>query len=180
MKLRDVFDILDATTGQPLGVAREDLSQGLALLRLVLDKRFLPTRIVVAAGLEAPPQLVIEKRFTLFRPILTVRDGAGRFLGRFRGKVFSIGGGFWIEDEGGSPLAEVKGDWKGWNFRVQTPDGRLLATFGRQWGGLAKELFTTADSYVAALEPDSSRMPRAEELLLAAALAIDVVYKEAS
>ncbi len=49
----------------------------------------------------------------------------------------------------------------------------------KKWAGLGKELFTSADNYIISLKNLSGASPVASALLLAAGLAIDVVYKEA-
>jgi hypothetical protein len=48
----------------------------------------------------------------------------------------------------------------------------------KQWAGLGKELFTSADNYVIALDERLPVAPEAAALLLAAGLAIDTVYNE--
>ena len=88
---------------------------------------------------------------------------------------FSLGGAFRVFTAGGTEIAVVKGDWKGWNFRFLSGDTELgLVT--KQWAGLGKELFTTADNYMISI----NGTPNVEinTLLLAAGLAIDTVLKE--
>ncbi|MEQ1853333.1 MAG: phospholipid scramblase-related protein, partial [Chthoniobacteraceae bacterium] len=59
--------------------------------------------------------------------------------------------------------------------RFSASNGTELGVVSRKWGGVAKELLTSADNYVVAVhQPD----PAAAMLLLAAGLAIDTVYKE--
>jgi hypothetical protein len=48
----------------------------------------------------------------------------------------------------------------------------------KKWAGLGKELFTSADNYVISLTDISAGNPGASALLLAAGLAIDIVFKE--
>jgi hypothetical protein len=50
----------------------------------------------------------------------------------------------------------------------------------KKWAGLGKELFTTADNYVISLTDLGGAGQGASALLLAAGLAIDVVFKEQS
>jgi hypothetical protein len=50
----------------------------------------------------------------------------------------------------------------------------------KKWGGVAKELFTSADTSMVSIGPEVASRREARILLLAAALAIDVVYKEAN
>jgi uncharacterized protein YxjI len=96
-------------------------------------------------------------------------------IGTFKSRLLTLGGKFGVYDAGGNEVAMVKGNWVGWDFRFLTASGAELGVVSRKWGGVAKELFTSADSYVVAVhEPDSA----AAILLLAAGLAIDTVYKE--
>jgi uncharacterized protein YxjI len=72
-------------------------------------------------------------------------------------------------------VAEVKGDWKGWTFTFLGPDGREIGSVTKKWAGVGKELFTSADNYMITLQEVS---PANASLLLAAGIAIDVVFKE--
>lgn len=180
LKLTDVYDILDPETQQPLGIAKEEPPSWAKYLRLVVNKHFLPTAVnVYEAGGAAgrPPVVSIRKSFSFLRANVSVVDGTGRPLGYFKSKLFSLGGGFWVMDTADRQVAEVKGDWKGWNFRFLGPDGREIGTVTKKWAGVGKELFTSADNYMISL-PEVS--PESASLLLAAGLAIDVVFKEQS
>ncbi|HEV2668563.1 MAG TPA: phospholipid scramblase-related protein, partial [Blastocatellia bacterium] len=114
----------------------------------------------------------------LFRARVTVHDRVGNELGHFKSKFFSIGGGFHVLDAFDKPVADIKGDWKGWNFRFLAADGTELGKVTKKWAGLGKELFTSADNYMIALDENRTFPPEAVALLLAAGLAIDIVYKE--
>ena len=76
------------------------------------------------------------------------------------------------------PFAEVKGDWAAWNFRFLDAGGREIGSVAKQWAGMAKEFFTSADNYRVVIDDSLADNPIAKMLLLAAALAADVVYKE--
>ena len=76
----------------------------------------------------------------------------------------------------GSEVALLKGDWKGWNFRLLDKSEKELGTVTKKWAGIGKELFTTADNYIISLNEEPS--PAMAILLLAAGLAVDTVYKE--
>lgn len=69
----------------------------------------------------------------------------------------------------------MQGDWKGWNFRFLSGNTEL-GVVTKKWGGLGKELFTTADNYIISLA--GAPNPAVATLLLAAGLAIDTVLKE--
>ena len=122
--------------------------------------------------------LSIKRGFTFLRARLRVFAGDGRSLGYFRSKLISIGGGFFVFNHADQQVAEVKGNWKGWDFKFLNQSGREVGTVTKKWAGLGKELFTSADNCVISLTDLSGASPDAAALLLAAGLAIDVVYKE--
>lgn len=174
LKLTDRYDLLDPETKQPVGIAYEALAGWQKYLRLLVKKRSLPTRVEIAAAEGQPPVLVLKRGFTFLRAKVEVTDGAGVRLGLLQAKWFSIGGGFHVLSAGGQPFAEVKGDWKGWNFKLLDLSGGEMGTVTKQWAGLGRELFTSADNYVIEVREGGA----GNALLLAAALAIDMVFKE--
>jgi uncharacterized protein YxjI len=178
LKLVDAFDIYDPATGAQVGVAKENISIVLKLLRLLVNKRLLPTVVEVRDREEGRVLLTMRRGFSLLRSYVTVTDGLGKEIGRFKSKLFSIGGGFHVLDGMEQPVAEIKGDWKGWNFRFLTPDGTEIGRVTKKWAGLGKELFTSADNYVISLSESHVIHADAMPLLLAAGLAIDTIYKE--
>lgn len=178
MKMTDTYDILDPENGEQLGIAQERISGWLTFLRLLLNKQLLPTRVVLVEGGDpsASPTITIERGFTLLRSRLRITDANGGEIGSFRSRLFTIGGAFDIFDPSGRRIASVKGDWKGWNFSFLDDTGKEIGTITKKWAGLGKELFTSADTYAVALHAGTP--PALMPLLLAAGLAIDVVYKE--
>jgi uncharacterized protein YxjI len=177
LKLTDTFDIFDPNGGALLGIARENVGALGKLLRLVVSKRLLPTTVEVREREEGPVVLSF-RRTGLLRSRVVVNGRDGREIGRFQSKLFSLGGGFHVLDPRDNPVAEIKGDWKGWNFRFLGADGHELGKVTKKWAGLGKELFTSADNYVIALDERRPLPPNSAALLLAAGLAIDTVYKE--
>lgn len=173
MKLASTYDLLDPS-GAPLGVAKEEPPGIVKYLRLLVDNKWLPTMVNVYDREGAAPVLTIHRGVALFRPKVHV-IARGRQIGYFRAKVLSIGPSFRIFDTQDREIGSVKGDWKGWNFQLLGPDGRELGRVTKKWAGLGKELFTTADTYVISL---SDARPESAQLLLAAGLAIDTVFKE--
>jgi uncharacterized protein YxjI len=177
LKLTDTFDIFDPNGGAQLGIARENVGVLTKLLRLIISKRLLPTTVEVREREEGPVVLSF-RRAGLLRSRVVVNGHDGREIGRFKSKLWSLGGGFHVLDPRDHPVAEIKGDWKGWNFRFLGSDGSELGKVTKKWAGLGKELFTSADNYVIALDEHRPLPPNSAALLLAAGLAIDTVYKE--
>ena len=177
LKLTDTYDILDVETQQRIGIAKEEPSAWSKYARLVVNKILLPTTVNIYEDENEPPVLTLWKK-GLMRPGVFVSDNEGRVLGMFKSKFFSLGGGFQVYDPGGVHVAEVKGDWKGWNFRLLDVNGQELGLVTKKWAGLGKELFTSADNYIISLSDASGSNPTMAGLLLAAGLAIDIIFKE--
>ncbi len=178
LKLTDTYDILDPINGATIGIAKEEPPGWAKWLRLVVEKSKLPTAINVYENQGQPPVLSIRRGFTFLRAKIRVLSADGRNLGYFKSKLISLGGAFLVYDARDQQVAEVKGNWKGWDFRFLNKSGREIGTVTKKWAGLGKELFTSADNYVIALT-DTGAHPDVIALLLAAGLAIDVVFKEA-
>ena len=175
LKLSDTYDIFDPSTGAQIGIAREQVGPLLHVLRLLINKRLLPTVVEVRES-EAGPVVLTIRRSAMSQ--VTVQGRTGGELGRFKGKLFALRAGFRVFDRSERQVAEIKGDWKGWNFRFLNADGTEIGKVTKQWAGLGKELFTSADNYMIALDERLPMAPDAAALLLAAGLAIDTVYNE--
>jgi uncharacterized protein YxjI len=177
MKLASIYDLLDPDTGAPIGIAREEPPGIVKYLRLAVNNKWLPTVVNVYEREGGEPVLSIHRGVALFRPKVHVTAG-GQALGYFRAKAISIGPSFRMFDTQDREVGSVKGDWKGWNFQLLGPNGEELGRVTKKWAGLAKELFTNADTYVISLGAMAAGRRDVAQLLLAAGLAIDTVFKE--
>jgi hypothetical protein len=74
----------------------------------------------------------------------------------------------------------VKGDWRGWNFKMVDTQGRELGAITKKRAGIGRELFTTADQYAILLSDSAISNTGLSTLLLATGLAVDLVDKENS
>ncbi len=180
LKLADTYDILDPETQGQLGIAKEKPGALILILRFLVNKQLLPTKVFVYEGdnPEDESRLVfsIRRGFTLFRSKVNIQDKSGAVVGWFQSKLFSMGGAFRVFEAAGNEVALVKGDWKGWNFRFLDNAGSELGSITKKWAGIGKELFTSADNYIISLNQESA--PAKAILLLAAGLAVDTVFKE--
>jgi len=178
LKLTDTYDIFDPASNRQIGIAKEVTPVWVTLLRLLVDKGKLPTKVNIFEDESQPPVASIHRGFTFLRSKIKVIGPGGKPLGYFRSKLISIGGGFHVFDNNDQQVAEVKGNWKGWDFRFLSKSGREIGAVTKKWAGLGKELFTSADNYVISISDLGSAGPEAGALLLAAGLAIDIVFKE--
>lgn len=176
LKLVDIYDLLDEH-GTQIGIAKEEPPGMIRYLRLVVNNKWLPTVVNVYEHESAPPMMSIHRGVALFRPKVHVTVGS-RTIGYFRAKAISIGPSFRIFDMQDREIGLVKGDWKGWNFQLLGPQGEELGRVTKKWAGALKELFTTADTYAISLSAVGAGQPHVAQLLMAAGLAIDTVFKE--
>jgi uncharacterized protein YxjI len=178
MKLTDRYDIIDPETGEELGFAKEQIGTFTTLLRLVMSKQLLPTTVVIKESEDADPVVTLHRGMSFLRAKVSVFDENDKEVGFFRAKLFSLGGGFTVHEPGGKQIADVKGNWKGWDFKFTDMNGKQLGVVNKQWAGAMKEMFTSADNYLIKLDEGISSNPGLAALLLAAGLAIDIVFKE--
>jgi uncharacterized protein YxjI len=110
-----------------------------------------------------------------------VLNADGELIGYFKSKIFTIGGGFHVYDKDDNHFAEVKGNIIGFNYRIRTPDKEVeLGHVTKKWGGVGRELFTSADTYMVDIADQLRDQPVAKMLTLATALAIDMIFKSES
>jgi Scramblase len=179
LKLTDTYDILDPETQQRVGFAKDEPPGWAKFARLLLKKQFLPTTINVYETESSPPVLSLRKKPGFLRTSVVVVDATQAEIGRFQKKLVSLGGGFLVFDTTGQQVADVKGDWKSWIFRLLDNSGVELGVVTKTWAGAGTELFTTADNYMISLSPGVDGSGGRAALLLAAGLAVDTVFREA-
>ena len=176
------YDILDAE-GELLGTAKETIGVVTQMLRWVMSKQFLPTRLEVREKPDDSLVFSIRRGWYLFRSRVEVHDSQDQLVGYFKSKFFTISGGFHVYDKDDKHFAEVKGKLLGWNYRFLTPDGKVeMGQVSKKLGamGILKELFTSADTFGVEVSEDLEDQPMAKMLILAATLAIDLIYKSES
>jgi len=115
----------------------------------------------------------------IFKSRLTVRDGTGRPAGTITqanvfGKIR-----FDFHGAAGEALGQIRAEnWRAWNFSIVDPGEREVGRITKNWEGLAKTLFTTADNYVLEVDPGVTGDMRL--LVLASAAGVDVALKQDS
>jgi uncharacterized protein YxjI len=180
MKLSNTYDILDPETQRQIGIAQERTSAWIHILRFLINKQMLPTKVFIYSGDNAENESAllfsIQRGFTLLRSRIDILDRYGKSMGWMKSKAFSLGGAFRVHDAADKEVAMVKGDWKGWNFRFLDNSEQEIGSITKKWAGIGKELFTSADNYIITLKGAPSAERNA--LLLAAGLAVDTVFKE--
>ncbi|MFC4945319.1 phospholipid scramblase-related protein [Pseudonocardia sp. GCM10023141] len=124
---------------------------GAVVLRLTRPAKVFKSRIVVEYGNGQPLGEIVQENMI----------GKIRFAFVVNGQ--QIGG---IQAE----------NWRAWNFMIHDHSGREIARITKTWEGLARTLFTTADSYVVHIHqqlPD----PLAS-MVIASAVTVDTALKQ--
>jgi len=176
LKSHASYDIFDFETEEQIGTAEESISGLVKALRWIINKNLMPTRVEVRDD-DGNLVFQITRGVVLFRARVEVLNADDQLIGYFKSKIFSLRGGFWVYDKKDRHFAEVKGNLIGFNYRILTPEGDELGKITKKWGGLAKELFTSSDTYMVDTDEDLHDQPVAKMLVLASALAIDVIFK---
>jgi uncharacterized protein YxjI len=176
-KAANNYDVLDPESQQIIMQCREpNLGLFTKLLRFTDYKRNTPfdVRITDAQG---RPVLTVQRGISIFRSRVEVLDENGQLIGQFQQKLLSFGGKFEVLDANGNSLCWLKGKWTSWDFRFEQ-DGRELARVSKEWAGLGKELFTSADNYMLIINDCVAQDDKVRQLILAAVMCIDMVLKE--
>jgi len=172
------YEIYDGETERRIGTAEEEVSGFVRAMRWIVSKQLMPAHVEVRESPDDALVFTVSRGWYLFRSRVEIRDAQGVLVGYLKSKLFSFGGGFLVYDDKDKQFADVKGNLFGFKYRVLTPDGGFeMGKVSKQWGGIAKELFTSADTYLITVHEDLDEQPIAKMLVLAAALAVDMIFK---
>ena len=178
------YDIRDGASGELIGTASEVLGVITQGLRWVMSKHLLPTKVEVREKPDDSLVFTLRRGWYIFRSRVEVHDSQGELVGYFKSKFFTISGGFHVYDKDDRHFAHVKGRLFGFDYRFLTDDDKVeLGRVSKQIGGLAgiaREMFFSADHYFLQVSPELADQPMAKMLLLAATLAVDLIYKSES
>jgi len=178
LRISNVYDIIDPATGQPVGIAREKPPFWVKIARLLVARTLLPTKVVVTGPEPAgATEFFSFAKSGVFGAKVRVMDAMGQKVGDIRSQIFSFRPKFRVFDANDQEIALIKGDWKGWNFRAEDPQGQGVGVITKKWAGIGKELFTSADNYIVQAEGSWGADRNRKILLLSTAFAIDIIYK---
>jgi uncharacterized protein YxjI len=177
-KAANSFDIYDPDTKQIILQAREErLGFFTKMFRFTDYKRMTPFEIDIKTP-DGKTIVTVKRGVSVFLSTVEVLDERGTLIGKFKQKLFSIGGKFEVLDASERPLCMLKGKWTSWDFRFVSQDGKEFALVTKKWSGLGKELFTSADNYVLQISNDVPADNPLRMLIMAAVMCIDLVLKE--
>jgi uncharacterized protein YxjI len=176
-KAANNFDIYDPANSEKILECREDnLGFFTKLLRFSDYKRMTPFHIEIRT-ITGEKVLSVKRGVSIFLSKVSVMDENDRLVGKFKQKLFSIGGKFDVMDADENVVCTLKGKWTSWDFRFMKNEHEL-AHVTKKWAGFGKELFTTADNYMLEINQQVPADNAVRILILAAVMCIDMVLKE--
>ncbi len=176
-KASNSYDIINPETQMLMMTCREEnLGFFTKMFRFTKYKKMTPFDIEIKTNL-GEPVVQIKRGVSLFVSTVNVFDEKDRLIGKFKQKFFSIGGKFDVLDANDKVLCTLEGKWTSWEFKFASKTEEF-ATVTKKWDGLGKEMFTTADNYVLAINENTPEDSVLRKLILAAVMCIDMVLKE--
>jgi uncharacterized protein YxjI len=177
-KAANSFDIFDPETKEQILQCSEDnLGFFTKMFRFTDYKRTTPFNMNVK-DMNGNTLFTVKRGVSFFLSTVEVIDSNGMLMGKFKQKFFSIGGKFEVLDASERSLCMLRGKWTSWEFKFVSNDGKDFAAVTKKWGGLGKELFTSADNYVLEINSEVPADHPLRILILAAVMCIDLVLKE--
>lgn len=162
--------------GQTIGTIKQKLTTGQKILRLFLGKPMLPFLLEINNS-EDKLQATISRGWTFFMSKITIKNANGDTVGYIKQKFQLLKPKFIICDAIENQIAEISGDWKAWNFKINDSNSNQIGTISKKWAGAMQEIFTSADKYHVNIESNFDKLEN-KVAIIAGAITIDMVLKE--
>lgn len=176
-KAANNYDIYNPQSQEMIMTCREEnLGFVTKMLRFTDYKRMTPFHVEIKTA-TGEKVLTVKRGVTFFMSKVEVFDENDKLIGKFKQKFFSIGGKFDVLDAEERMLCTLKGKWTSWDFKF-VRDGVEFGHVSKQWAGMGKELFTSADNYMLKIDEQISANNPVRLLIVGAVMCIDMVLKE--
>jgi uncharacterized protein YxjI len=176
-KAANNYDIFDPETQKVILTCREpNLGFFTKMFRFTDYKRMTPFEVIICTP-DGETLITIKRGVSIWLSTVEVFDEKSNLIGKFKQQLFSIGGKFNVLDQHDNAVCTLKGKWTSWDFKF-IKDEHEFAHVSKQWAGLGKELFTSADNYMLKIDEKVPENNRLRMLILAAVMCIDMVLKE--
>ncbi|HEX9713467.1 MAG TPA: phospholipid scramblase-related protein [Actinomycetota bacterium] len=164
--------------GQQVGTMRQEGQTKLKkIARLVSSLDQFMTHKVAAYEPDGRKVLELTRPAKFVKSKVRVADGEGAPVGTIVQRNVFGKIRFTFEGSNGEQLGGINAqNWRAWNFSIIDPTDREVGRITKKWGGVAKEMFTTADNYALELEPGVTGALRL--MALASAVGVDLALKQ--
>lgn len=121
--------------------------------------------------------LMLERPAKLMKSKIKVSDGEGTERGAILQDNVVGPKHFALVDANGNRIGSIDGEnWISWDFAIHDRAGDEVGRITKNWAGILREGYTTADTYVLQIEPEVSSDLRL--LMFASAAGLDVALKQ--
>ncbi|MFT6715698.1 MAG: hypothetical protein ACJA0Q_000326 [Saprospiraceae bacterium] len=176
-KASNNYDILDPESQETIMNCREEkLGFFTKILRFTDYKRMTPFNVEIKTA-SGEKVLTVRRGISLILSTVEVLDENDKLVGKFKQKLFSIGGKFDVLDPNDKVICTLKGKWTSWDFKFVNGE-QEYANVSKKWAGFGKELFTSADNYMLSINEQVDAENPIRLLVLGAVMCIDMVLKE--
>jgi uncharacterized protein YxjI len=161
--------------GEQVGVINQKITSWHKVLRLFLNKAMFPFLLEVH-NIDNDLQVVIKRGWTFWMSKIEIIDANDNLIGIIKQKFKLFKPTFIIENASGNIIAKITGDWKAWDFKINDANENSIGTINKKWAGVMKEVFTRADKYYVAINPDFAEDTN-KIAIVSCAITIDMVLK---
>jgi uncharacterized protein YxjI len=162
--------------GENIGAIKQKLNIGQKLLSLLISKTMLPFFLEIRDSNDNL-EVTISRGWTFLLSKITIKNAQGEAIGYIKQKFKLFSPTFNIFNTSEELIAEISGDWKAWNFKINDASNNQIGSISKKWAGAMKELFTSADKYNVQIEENYANLEN-KIAILAGAITIDMVLKE--
>lgn len=177
IEMTDEYRILD-DAGNEIGTIREvGQSTTKKALRLFSGvDQFLTHKLGVFDG-DDQLVLMLERPAKLMKSTIKVSDAEGTERGAILQDNVVGPKRFALVDGGGDRIGSIDGEnWISWDFAIHDSPGAEVGRITKEWAGILKEGYTTADDYLLQIEAEVS--PDLRLLMFASGAGIDLALKQ--
>jgi uncharacterized protein YxjI len=121
--------------------------------------------------------LLLERPAKLLKSKIKVSDAEGTERGAILQDNVVGKKHFALVDGSGDRIGSIDGEnWMSWDFAIHDRTGTEVGRITKQWAGILKEGYTTADTYI--LQVDAEVSPELRLMMFASAAGLDVALKQ--
>ena len=175
-KFENAYNVYNET-GEHIGAVTQRLSVGEKLLRLLVNKKMLPFRLVVQSH-NGNILTTIQRGWTFWMSKIEILDADEKIIGYVNQKFKFFKPEFHILNASEQLIGTITGDWKAWNFDIKDASQKQIGSISKKWAGAVKEIFTSADKYNVLIDPQFSLSIEHKQTIVSCAITIDMVLKE--
>jgi hypothetical protein len=145
-RFQNEYDVINPATNIKVGSAIEKRAGWAIALGMVIGRGAVPTRIELIPQGQTQAIGTMTRGFTFIRSKIDILNAAGQAIGYFKSKLLTINGGFDIFDMNDQLIANVKGSWKSWDFKIADVQDNEIGVVSKKWSGFGKEMFTSEEN----------------------------------